>query len=73
MRGSAGVVSSGAGGGPPPLGEITGAAGRHQPEPVVEAARQAEGAHTLLAEVSGSFTEGFETADLQQARALLDP
>ena len=26
----------------------------------------------LLAEVSGWFTEGFDTADLQEAKALLD-
>jgi len=26
----------------------------------------------LLAEVYGRFTEGFDTADLQEARALLD-
>jgi len=29
-------------------------------------------AHTLLAEVYGWFTEGFDTADLQEARTLLD-
>ncbi len=29
-------------------------------------------AHALLAEIYGWFTEGFETADLQEARALLD-
>ena len=29
-------------------------------------------AHQLLAEVYGWFTEGFETADLQEARALLE-
>ena len=29
-------------------------------------------AHTLLAEVYGWFTEGFDTADLQEARALLE-
>ena len=28
-------------------------------------------AHTLLAEVYGWFTEGFDTTDLQEARALL--
>jgi DNA-binding SARP family transcriptional activator/predicted ATPase len=32
--------------------------------------RQAE-AHALLAEIYGWFTEGFETADLQEARSLL--
>ena len=28
-------------------------------------------AHRLLAEVYGWFTEGFDTADLQEAKALL--
>jgi predicted ATPase len=31
-----------------------------------------QGAHDLLAPVYGWFTEGFETADLQEARALLE-
>jgi predicted ATPase len=29
-------------------------------------------AHELLAPIYGWFTEGFDTADLQEARALLD-
>jgi predicted ATPase len=29
-------------------------------------------AHQLLAEIYGWFTEGFDTADLQEAKALLD-
>ena len=29
-------------------------------------------AYQLLAEVYGWFTEGFDTADLQEAKALLD-
>jgi predicted ATPase len=29
-------------------------------------------AHALLAPVYGWFTEGFDTADLQEAKALLD-
>jgi hypothetical protein len=29
-------------------------------------------AHTLLAQVYGRFTEGFETADLQTAKRVLD-
>ena len=33
--------------------------------------KQAE-AHELLAPIYGWFTEGFDTADLQEARALLD-
>jgi predicted ATPase len=31
-----------------------------------------DGAHQLLAEVYGWFTEGFDTADLQEAKALLE-
>jgi predicted ATPase len=33
--------------------------------------QQAE-AHALLAPIYGWFTEGFDTADLQEARALLE-
>jgi predicted ATPase len=33
--------------------------------------RQAE-AHVLLAPIYGWFTEGFDTADLQEAKVLLD-
>ena len=29
-------------------------------------------AHEVLAEIYGWFTEGFDTADLQEAKALLD-
>jgi adenylate cyclase len=29
-------------------------------------------AHQLLAEIYGWFTEGFDTTDLQEAKALLD-
>ena len=29
-------------------------------------------ARTMLAEIYGWFTEGFDTADLQEAKALLD-
>ena len=29
-------------------------------------------AHQLLAEIYGWFTEGFDTKDLQEAKALLD-
>jgi predicted ATPase len=31
-----------------------------------------EEAHQLLAEIYGWFTEGFDTADMQEAKALLD-
>jgi hypothetical protein len=31
-----------------------------------------EEAHRVLAEIYGWFTEGFDTADLKEAKALLD-
>jgi len=31
-----------------------------------------EEAHRMLAEIYGWFTEGFDTADLQEAKALLE-
>jgi predicted ATPase len=31
-----------------------------------------EEAHRMLAEIYGWFTEGFDTVDLQEARALLE-
>jgi predicted ATPase len=31
-----------------------------------------DAAHALLAPIYGCFTEGFDTADLQEAKALLD-
>lgn len=37
----------------------------------LEQGRQEE-AHRLLSEVYGRFTEGFDTADLQDARTLLE-
>ena len=37
-----------------------------------EARRRLDDAHQLLSEVYGWFTEGFDTADLQEARALLE-
>ena len=33
---------------------------------------QRDAAHELLAEVYGWFTEGFDTPDLQEAKALLE-
>jgi hypothetical protein len=36
------------------------------------APRRQPGRLTLLAPIYGWFTEGFDTADLQEARALLD-
>jgi hypothetical protein len=34
--------------------------------------RRRDEAHAMLAEIYGWFTEGFDTADLKDAKALLD-
>ena len=58
---------------PQPAGEIPRAARRDQPRSAVGAIRaSAPKAHDLLAPVYGWFTEGFDTADLKDAKALLD-
>jgi predicted ATPase len=43
-----------------------------EPKPAVAAAGKREAARELLALVYGWFTEGFDTADLQEAKALLE-
>jgi hypothetical protein len=56
---------------PPPGDESAGAAGRHEPQRLwQQQGKQAE-ARVLLAPIYGWFTEGFDTADLQEAKALL--
>ena len=57
---------------PQPAGEIAGAARRDQPRPAVARQGKRAEAHDLLAPVYGWFTEGFDTADLKDAKALLD-
>src|SRR5262249_49749810 len=57
---------------PTPAGQVLGAARRHEPESPVAAAGQAAEARALLAPIYGWFTEGFDTADLQDAKVLLD-
>ena len=49
-----------------------GVAGSDESEPLVAAPGKRDEARELLAEVYDWFTEGFDTADLQEARALLD-
>ena len=49
-----------------------GAACRDQPRPAVARQGKADEARALLAPVYDWFTEGFETADLKDAKALLD-
>jgi hypothetical protein len=56
---------------PPPEGQVPGAAGSDEPEPAVAAAGQ-EDARQLLAEIYGWFTEGFDTKDLHEVKALLE-
>jgi hypothetical protein len=51
-------------------GELAGATRSDEPEPPVAAAGQA--AHDLLAPIYDWFTEGFDTADLREAQALLN-
>ena len=56
-----------------PTSEIAGIARRREPRPAVGRAGQAAAeARDLLAPVYGWFTEGFDTADLKEAKALLD-
>ena len=51
---------------------LVGAARRDQPRPpLAEQGKRAQ-AHDLLAPIYGWFTEGFDTADLKDAKALLD-
>ena len=52
--------------------KVPGAAGGDKPESTVATAGQAAEARQLLAEVYGWFTEGFNTADLHEAKALLE-
>ena len=49
-----------------------GAARGDQPRPAVAQQGKRAEAHDLLAPVYGWFTEGFDTADLEDAKALLD-
>jgi hypothetical protein len=51
--------------------KIFGRAGGAEPRPVVAAQGQRAEARQLLAEIGGWFTEGFNHADLQEAKALL--
>ena len=58
---------------PPPAGQVLGIAGDHEPQLASGSSRaSAMRPMTLLAPIYGWFTEGFDTADLQEAKALLD-
>ena len=70
--GGGNLVAAGPGRRPPPGGEIAGAAGRHEPQSPLAAAGQAGRSAGAAGTVYGWFTEGFDTADLQEAKALLE-
>jgi hypothetical protein len=57
---------------PPPGGEVAGTARCHEPGALVVTAGKRTAAYALLAPIYGWFTEGFDTADLQDAQALLE-
>jgi predicted ATPase len=44
----------------------------HKPRAAAREAGRRDEARTMLAEIYGWFTEGFDTADLKDAKALLD-
>ena len=69
---SGSVAAAGDRYGPQPAGEIPRAARRDEPRPALGRAGRAAEAHDLLAPIYGWFTEGFDTADLKDAKALLD-
>ena len=52
--------------------EVSRVARRDQPRAVVCGTGRTAKAHDLLAPIYGWFTEGFDTADLEDAKALLD-
>ena len=70
--GGGNLVAAGSGRRSPPGGESAGAAGRHEPESALAAAGQACRSARSLAPIYGWFTEGFDTADLQEAKVLLE-
>ena len=71
-RGGGSLLSAGPRRGSPPAGQIPGAARRHEPGRLWQQQGKRDEAHALLAPIYGWFTEGFDTADLQEAKALLE-
>ena len=51
---------------------MVGAARRHEPGRLWQQQGKRDEARDLLAPIYGWFTEGFDTADLQEAKALLE-
>jgi predicted ATPase len=70
------LLPAGSGDCPPPASQILGAAGELRAATSLARLWQQQGkrdeARELLAEIYGWFTEGFDTADLQEAKALLE-
>ena len=64
---SRGVLPAGPRHGPAPAGQVVGAAGRDESEPAVAQQGKRQEAYDLLAPIYHWFTEGFDTADLQEA------
>jgi predicted ATPase len=52
--------------------EVTGAASSDELALAVAAAGEKDRARQMLSEIYNWFTEGFDTADLQEAKALLE-
>ena len=52
--------------------EILGTPRRHEPRAALARPGKLQQARELLAPVYGWFTEGFDTRDLKEAKALLD-
>ena len=67
-----GLLPAGHESGPRPAGEGVGAAQGAQPESAVAATRAVGGGPWLLTLIYHWFTEGFDTPDLQAAKALLE-
>ncbi len=55
-----------------PAYEVARAVGSDEPRSAVAAARRERRGPALLAEIYGWFTEGFDTKDLQEAKAVLE-
>ena len=55
-----------------PAGEVARVAGSDEPESTVAAVRASATKPVSCWRIYGWFTEGFDTADLQEARALLE-
>ena len=66
------MLPQGYGGGAGTRRQALGAARRDQSRPAMARPEARTEAHDLLAPIYGWFTEGFDTADLKDAKALLE-